>query len=130
VDIFAPGSDIHSAAHKGGFFSTGGTSKSGTSMAAPFVAGAAALFLEQNPALTPAEVRQQLIDDHGVRNMVGDARGSSDVMVSTGALYEASAALSSSSSEMCSGVFGYCGGGVGCCGDKFCLPVFGLCFIF
>merc|ERR1719444_219134 len=42
VDIFAPGSSITSASH---LSDTGSTAKSGTSMACPEVAGAAAILL-------------------------------------------------------------------------------------
>jgi len=58
VDLFAPGSGIVSAdlADPNGF-----TSKSGTSMASPHVAGAAALILEQAPGATPQEVRDLLV---------------------------------------------------------------------
>jgi subtilisin family serine protease len=59
LDIFAPGSSITSA------WSTGNTatrSISGTSMAAPHVAGAAALVLAANPGFTPAQVRDTLVN--------------------------------------------------------------------
>ncbi|MEU5220303.1 S8 family peptidase [Streptomyces sp. NPDC020807] len=59
LDIFAPGSNITSS------WGTGDTATntiSGTSMATPHVAGAAALYLADNPTATPAQVSTALVN--------------------------------------------------------------------
>lgn len=61
VDIIAPGVNIISA-QLSESSTSGNTSKSGTSMAAPFVAGMCALYLDGD-LLTPAQMRQRIIDD-------------------------------------------------------------------
>jgi subtilisin family serine protease len=53
VDIFAPGVEITSSSYWGDYITQ---VMSGTSMAAPHIAGAAALYLETHPAASPAEV--------------------------------------------------------------------------
>jgi subtilisin family serine protease len=59
LDIFAPGSSITSAWHTS---NTATNTISGTSMATPHVAGAAALKLDETPSLTPAAVRDALVN--------------------------------------------------------------------
>ena len=58
IDVFAPGATILSATFDND--SSSGT-KSGTSMAAPHVAGVAALVLQQAPGATPAQVRDVIV---------------------------------------------------------------------
>jgi subtilisin family serine protease len=58
VDIFAPGSSITSAWYTG---TTATNTISGTSMASPHVAGAAALYLQGAPSASPATVTNALV---------------------------------------------------------------------
>ncbi len=59
VDIFAPGSNIISSRNTS---PTAANTRSGTSMASPHVAGAAALILSGIPSSTPAQVATALTD--------------------------------------------------------------------
>ena len=64
VDVAAPGSGIYSTLTSGGY-----GYMSGTSMAAPHVAGLAALLFSLNPRLTNAQVRALIetnVDDLGI----------------------------------------------------------------
>ncbi|MFF5788006.1 S8 family peptidase [Streptomyces sp. NPDC012693] len=81
LDIFAPGDSIISTSNAG---DTASQSMSGTSMAAPHVAGAAALLLAGNPTWTPAQVRDKLVAD-ATPDKVSDARsGSPNKLLYTG----------------------------------------------
>ncbi|MEV0135398.1 S8 family serine peptidase [Dactylosporangium sp. NPDC050688] len=68
VDVFGPGVAITSASNSG---DTAAAIMSGTSMATPHVAGAAALYLSANPSATPAQVQSALLAT-AVQNAVGN----------------------------------------------------------
>ncbi|GAA2974928.1 S8 family serine peptidase [Actinokineospora diospyrosa] len=69
VDIFAPGANITSLSYSS---DTGTAGNSGTSMATPHVAGAAALYLQGHPNASPADVANALIS-MSTPNKVTDA---------------------------------------------------------
>jgi subtilisin family serine protease len=70
VDIAAPGTKIYST-YKGNTFAT----MSGTSMASPHVAGAAALYLSNNPDATPLTVKSALMSQGSNINTSCDGNG-------------------------------------------------------
>ena len=59
LDLFAPGSSITSAWHTS---NTATNTISGTSMATPHVAGAAALYLQGNPSASPSTVSSAIVN--------------------------------------------------------------------
>lgn len=80
TDIFAPGTDITSA-WKGRRNAT--KTISGTSMAAPHVAGGVALILAKNPSLTPAQVAQKLYADSSKNKIRNPGSGSTNRLLFT-----------------------------------------------
>ena len=87
VDITAPGVDIYST-----FPGNTYRNMSGTSMAAPLVAGAAALIFEQNTSLTPAEIKAILMNTSDQVESLANASSSGGRLNAHNALSSLSAA--------------------------------------
>ncbi len=68
ADVAAPGASIFSTAVGTGW---NGTTISGTSMAAPMTAGAAALVVQAHPAWTPLKVKAALVNTADAASVVG-----------------------------------------------------------
>jgi len=69
VDVWAPAAHIVSAAHDD---PAGYCRLSGTSMAAPHVTGAVALYIDSHPTATPAEVQQEIVGGSTCGALDGD----------------------------------------------------------
>jgi subtilisin family serine protease len=77
VDIFAPGSDITSAWYTS---DTATNTISGTSMASPHVAGAVALFLENNTGASPSTAFDK-ITNTATEGAISDVNGSPNLLL-------------------------------------------------
>ncbi|WP_369216526.1 S8 family peptidase [Streptomyces flavofungini] len=81
LDIFAPGDSIVSSSNSG---DSASQTMSGTSMASPHVAGAAALLLAANPTWSPAQVRDKLVADATSGKVTDPRTGSPNKLLYTG----------------------------------------------
>ncbi|GAA1693299.1 serine protease [Glycomyces endophyticus] len=80
VDVFAPGVGITSAWHTS---NTATNTISGTSMASPHVAGAAAVYLGLNPSATTDDVAEW-ITGNAAAGRISDVQGSPNLLLYTG----------------------------------------------
>ncbi len=90
VDIFAPGNSITSAFNTSDYATR---VMGGTSMAAPHVAGAAALYLSAHPSASPSSVRSALLNNSST-GYVKNATGSPNRIIYT-AFISSSSSLTS-----------------------------------
>jgi subtilisin family serine protease len=80
LDIFAPGSSITSAWMSS---DTATNTISGTSMASPHVAGAAALYLSSNTTASPQAVRDTLVNSATLNKVISPGTGSPNRLLFT-----------------------------------------------
>ncbi|NHC15940.1 S8 family peptidase [Motilibacter sp. E257] len=80
LDVFAPGNGIQSAYYTS---DTATASLSGTSMASPHVAGAAALYLSANPTASPQAVRDAIVSAATPGIVAGAGTGSPTALLYT-----------------------------------------------
>ncbi|MFJ6784164.1 S8 family peptidase [Streptomyces yangpuensis] len=83
TDLFAPGTSVTSAGHQS---DTADRRLSGTSMAAPHVTGAAALYLSAHPTATPAEVHSALVAAATTGKVRGAGKNTPNRLLFTGGL--------------------------------------------
>lgn len=83
VDVFAPGVDVESVGITG---PTATATHSGTSMASPHVAGAAALYLSAKPDAAPADVASAITGAATPDKVTDPGTGSPNKLMFTGAL--------------------------------------------
>jgi len=83
IDIFGPGTNITSSWYSS---DTATNTISGTSMATPHVAGAAALYLSTNPTATPEQVTSVLTNLANVGKVTNPGAGSPNLLLYTASL--------------------------------------------
>jgi len=78
LDLFAPGSNITSAWHTS---NSATNTISGTSMAAPHVAGVAALYLQNNTGASPSTVRNAIVNNGTANKVTSPGTGSPNLLL-------------------------------------------------
>ncbi|MGX7826435.1 S8 family peptidase [Actinokineospora sp. 24-640] len=103
MDLFAPGLDIVTAGHQS---DVAEKTTSGTSLAAPHVAGAAALLLSKHPNGIPAWVAANIIEDAARDRIVNPGTNSPNLLLNTvmGPVISNIVCAKSTAQVTCSGV--------------------------